>query len=252
MKTAKERLFFVLLLPFNMVQLALVWLWTAGWVSVASACWLVTRRTHIPLGLSRWVWAPGILAIGPWRVEVMGRDKIDWQRPYFFAANHQSAIDIPVLFSALPIPLYFVVKEEVRKMPFVGWYVAAMGMIFVDRGSPERARASVARAAEAVRAGKSVLIFPEGTRSPDGELRRFKSGGFEAAIAGGIPVVPVAIDGTREAHPPTGPFRLRWARLRVHIGEPIDPASCENDRHRLANHTQETIARQLATLRGQS
>lgn len=247
-----DRLVFVLLLPINLLQLIFVLLWTAGWITVASLCLLLTRSTHVPLGLSRWVWAPGILAIGPWRVEVEGREHIDWSQPYFFAANHQSSLDIPVLFRALPIPLYFVVKQELRRSPFLGWYVAAMGMIFVDRGSPDKARRSVERAAKAVQAGKSVLIFPEGTRSPDGRLRRFKAGGFEAAIAGDIPVVPVAVDGTQRAHPANAPFRIRWARLRVVLGDPITPASCDHDRHTLANRTRDAIAAKLAELRGES
>jgi 1-acyl-sn-glycerol-3-phosphate acyltransferase len=240
---------YLLLLPINLLQLLFVLSWTAGWITIALLVLLLTRSTYIPLGLSRWVWAPGILAIGPWRVEVEGGEGLDWTRPYFFAANHQSFLDIPVLFRALPLPLHFVVKDELRKAPFLGWYVAAMGMIFVDRANPERAARSVKRAASAVRSGKAMMIFPEGTRSADGRLRRFKSGGFAAAIDAGIPVVPIAIDGTLRAFPPAGAFKIRWSRLRVRIGAPIESAELDHDRHCLAVRTHDEVALLLEGLR---
>ena len=106
------------------------------------------------------------------------------------------------------MPLHFIVKEELRRVPFLGWYIAAMGMIFVDRVARGRAYESVRRAADLIREGRSVVSFPEGTRSRDDSVKPFKPGVFVAAIEAGVPVVPVAILGTGAVLPPGG-FRGR-------------------------------------------
>ena len=112
------------------------------WISLALVLLLVTRSRRLPLAMARTIWAPGLLAISMSRVEVLGRERVDFSRPHILVANHRSQIDICALFVAAPVPLHFIVKEELRRVPFLGWYIAAMGMIFVDR----RARVGLTKA----------------------------------------------------------------------------------------------------------
>ena len=116
--------------------------------------------------------------------------------------------------------LHFLAKKELARVPFLGAYIRAMGMVFIDRDAPREARASVGRAAELLAAGRNVVSFPEGTRSRDGRLGEFKSGGFGAAIDAGADVVPVALVGTGRVLPPGG-FQPRPGTIEVRLGEPI-------------------------------
>ena len=184
--------------------------------------------------MARTIWAPGILAISVAPVEVLGRERVDFSRPHILVANHRSQLDICALFVAAPVPLHFIVKEELRKVPFLGWYIAAMGMIFVDRMARGRAYESVRRAADLIREGRSVVSFPEGTRSRDDSVKPFKPGVFVAAIEAGVPVVPVAILGTGAVLPPGG-FRGRRGRIQVIFGDPVPTQGLtQEDRGRLA------------------
>jgi len=211
----------LLWLPLNVVQAVFTMVWTALWITVA----LLTSLVGGPrpaLALARCVWAPGLLAGAGARLVVRGGEHVDLRRAQLFVANHQSWIDIPALFRALPLPLHFLAKRELAAVPFLGWYIRAMGMVFVERHDPRRASATVDRAAGLLENGRSVLSFPEGTRSRDGTVGRFKSGGFGAALAAGAPVVPVALVGPR-AVLPAGGFRVRPGTIEVRIGEPIAP-----------------------------
>ena len=205
---------------FNAAQLAFTLLWSAGGITVALVMLALTRRQAAPLAMARWFWAPGLLRGAGARVEVEGADQLDPTCAYVFASNHQSMIDVPVLFLAMPAPLRFVVKRELRSVPFLGWYIAAMGMVFVDRAGQRAAVRSMRRLPEILRAGESVACFPEGTRSRDGTIRPFKGGPFAMAIEAGVPVVPVALIGTGRILPPQG-FRVRPGVIRVRIGRPI-------------------------------
>lgn len=207
-------------LVVNAIQLLYTALWTSACISIALLAWLATRRPSLSLAMARRVWAPGILHPAGARLEVEGLADLDWSQAYLFAANHQSMIDIAALFRALPVPLRFVVKHELSAMPFVGWYVAAMGMVPIDRGASHRAVASMRRATEILREGHSVVCFPEGTRSRDGTIRPFKTAAFAMAIDAGAQVVPVAILGAGKVLPPEG-FRVRPGTIRILLGKPI-------------------------------
>ncbi|MGI9431475.1 MAG: lysophospholipid acyltransferase family protein, partial [Myxococcota bacterium] len=123
------------------------------------------------------------------RVEAEGVSEIDRSRSYVIMTNHQSVLDIGALILTLPIEWRFVAKRELVWIPFFGWAVG-MSQVIIDRGRHSRAIASLQRAAERIRGGANVIIFPEGTRSPDGELREFKSGGFHLAIQAQVPILP--------------------------------------------------------------
>jgi 1-acyl-sn-glycerol-3-phosphate acyltransferase len=228
-------------LPLNLIQLVFTLSWSAFWITVALVSWVLTRSRRAPLALARFVWAPGLLWGSGARLSVEGLERVDWTRPHIFVANHQSMIDICALFRGLPVPLHFVVKRELARVPFLGWYVAAMGMIYVDRAARGKAYESVRRAATLIREGRSVASFPEGTRSASGAVKPFKHGVFVAAIEAGVPVVPVALSGTGRVLPPHG-FKVRPGRIRVRIGEPVETAGLTAaDRATLAARLRERV-----------
>jgi 1-acyl-sn-glycerol-3-phosphate acyltransferase len=148
--------------------------------------------------------------------------------PFVYCANHQSLLDILVLGAVLPGDYKWAAKRELMKIPFLGWHLRLAGHVPVDRGAGSRAAAEVIQRFEQVlRAGKPLLVFPEGTRSEDGIVRPFKNGGFYAAVRAGVPVVPVALDGThrlmKKGAIDTGDGRMRDVFVRA--GAPIYPGA---------------------------
>ncbi|MDA8016658.1 MAG: 1-acyl-sn-glycerol-3-phosphate acyltransferase [Thermoanaerobaculia bacterium] len=237
--------------PINLVQGLLACLWTSACITLALLVRVATGSTERSLGMARWLWAPGMLLLGGLRCEARGLDDVDWTKPYFIASNHQSYLDIILLFRVLPVNLHFVVKQELSKIPFLAWYIRSMGMIFVDRGSGKKAAASVKRTARLVAGGKHVLIFPEGTRSKDGSVGRLKSGVLGIAAAGSIPVVPVAVDGPGKLMPPNT-MRYRPGTLKVNVGQPIPTDGYASDeRRRLSHDVRAEIVRLLDELRSE-
>ena len=235
--------------PINLLQAVLVALWTGGGIPLTLIACAVLRRKHLGLTLARRVWAPVLLRFGPVRLQVEGRERVDPSRAYFVVANHQSWVDIPALFAALPVPLLFLAKRELAHIPFLGSYIEAMGMVYVDRAARKESTRTVDQAARRLREGLSILSFPEGTRSPDGRVRPFKTASFAAALDAGVPVVPVALEGPARILPRDG-FRARPGTIRVAIGEPIPTASLSReDRAALARRTQEEVEALLAQMR---
>ncbi len=175
--------------------------------------------------ISRKVWGPGLLWLAGASLDTEGTEKLDARKHYIFFANHRSYYDIPALCAALPVPVYFVAKREILKIPLFGWGMWAIGMVFVDRSNPERARASMGKAAAGIKKGKSILAFPEGTRSGTGRLQPFKKGIFHVAKQGKIPMVPVAVSGTQQVLPHNA--KLAPGHIRVTIGTPITAAEIE-------------------------
>lgn len=236
--------------PVNVAQWVLGCLYTALCVTLALGVRVVTGNTRMALGMARWLWAPGMLALCGARVEVEGGEAIDWSRPYFVASNHQSYLDIAVLFRHLPVNLHFVVKNELRHVPFLAWYIRAMGMIFVHRSNPEAAKLSIRRVADAASGGKTILLFPEGTRSRDGSIRRLKSGILAAAAESSVPILPVALDGPNRILPPG--FSMRPGKVRLVIGTPIETDEYRvDDRRILAERVRSDLVElhELARLR---
>ena len=196
------------------------------------------------LRLARW-WARTICDLGGVKVEVDGHLALDPAHSYVFMANHLSTIDIWALYVALPIPVRMIAKKQLAAIPLFGWAMLAGRFIFIDRHNAISARRSIERAKERIRSGASVLLFPEGTRSRDGQLQPFKKGGFHLAIDAGAPIVPVALQGTRELMP-RGSLRVKPGRVRVTIGEPIPTAGLEvDDRNALLDRVRNTIAGML-------
>ncbi len=141
-------------------------------------------------------------------------------RPYILMANHQGAYDIFVLLAYLPVHFKWLAKEELFKIPIFGWAMGAAGYISIDRKGKKKALESIEQAVTKIREGASVLVFPEGTRSPDGQIHSFKKGGFTLAIKAGVPIVPIAIRGSREVLPRSS-LRVRPGRIQLVVGKPI-------------------------------
>lgn len=207
----------------NLAQAVFLGLWTAFWISTALVVLAVTRNPDRPLILARTRWAPGLLRMSGATLEVEGGEGVDWSRPHVFLMNHQSAIDIPVAFVALKTPLRFIAKKVLSSVPFLGWYMSATRMIFVEREKSSQALASIQKAGERIREGASILAYPEGTRSRNSRILPLKKGVFMVAIESQVPVVPVAIHGADQVLSSTG-FRVRPGTIRVKIGEPIATA----------------------------
>lgn len=150
-----------------------------------------------------------------------GLEQIDTSKTYVFASNHESHLDTQSIFISYPKYLFFIAKKELKHIPIVGWAISAMGMIFIDRKNAERAKESLAQAADMIRQGKNVISFPEGTRTKDGEIHQFKKGLFALALAAGVDVVPVAVSGAREVMP-AGSQKLNPGPIHVSFGAPID------------------------------
>jgi 1-acyl-sn-glycerol-3-phosphate acyltransferase len=164
------------------------------------------------------MWAPGILWFCGVKLVVSGLEHIASGEAFIFVSNHLSFLDIPVLFKVIPVNLHFVAKSEIKRMPFVGWYMWATGMIFIDRQNRERAIQSLKKAGRLIKKGKNVIMFPEGTRSRDGSVQEFKKGPFVLAAEAELRIIPVAISGPEKIVPP-GTLKLKPGIVHVHLGE---------------------------------
>ena len=228
---------------WNIVQLAYTIGWSAGCITLALLVLALTGgRRRIPLRMAARLWAPGLMFGAGAKLRVEGLEHVDFSQPHIFVANHQSIIDICALFRALPVPVRFVIKQELAKVPFIGWYARAMGMVFIERGHAREAAQRLHGVVALVRGGASLCAFPEGTRSRDGRVGPFKGGAFQVALAAGVPVVPVAIEGSGHVLPASG-FKVRPGVIRVRVGAPIaTSALAAGDRHALAQQAQAAVA----------
>ncbi|HSN99079.1 MAG TPA: lysophospholipid acyltransferase family protein [Candidatus Nanopelagicales bacterium] len=196
---------------------------TIGFGSISLTLGPLTRDHRASLwAMRRWCQSSArAINIG---VHATGLENVPTSGSFVYCANHQSLLDILVLGSVLPGDYKWAAKRELLKIPFLGWHLKLAGHVPVDRGGGPRAAAEViARFAEVLREGKPLLVFPEGTRSEDGLMRPFKTGGFYAAVRAGVPVVPVALEGTskllRKGAIESGDGRMRDVHVRV--GAPL-------------------------------
>lgn len=186
---------------------------------------------------ARWVlWGAGT------RVLVDGFEKIPRDTPVVYASNHSSMFDIWALSLVLPGSTRFVAKQELGKIPIVGPAMKRVGHIMIDRHAPAKAMEAYAEAAQRIRGGISPIVFPEGTRSRDGQLLPFKNAPFGLAIAAQVPLVPVYVHDTFEILP-KGAWRLKPKPIRILIGDPISTAGLATaDRIKLRDQVHAAIA----------
>jgi 1-acyl-sn-glycerol-3-phosphate acyltransferase len=165
-------------------------------------------------------WAKINSFITPMFVHVVGAERMDRKQSYVIASNHQSSYDIFVIYGWMPVDFKWVMKAELRKALLIGYFCNKLGHIFVDRSNPESAIASINAAKERIKNGTSIMFFPEGTWSKDGNLLEFKKGAFKFAIDLGLPVLPVTIVGTNKILPGFT-FALFPGRAKLIIHDPI-------------------------------
>ena len=166
------------------------------------------------------VWAWLILKISGIRVRVEGLEHANPRLTAVYCVNHQSAMDIPVLYRSLPVQFRFVAKRSLFHVPFMGWHMRRSGHIPLDRDRPQEAMRSMKKVAQEIRGGKSVLLFPEGHRSRNGQLLPFKRGSFYLAILAGVPIVPITVNGTSYVLKPDT-YHVRAGQTEIIVHPPI-------------------------------
>ena len=208
---------------FYLIPAISVYTIVLGTASIVSS--VFDRRGYLSHRCARaWSWL--ILKTTGVNVAVEGLERLTPGTTYVFVSNHQSIYDTPVIFSSLPYQLRIIAKESLALFPVLGWHLRRGGHLFVDRRKPDHANI-LARWRGLVSQGLSLIIYAEGTRSPDGHVGRFKGGSFLLAIEAGLPVVPVAVVGTR-AVMPKGRLRTEPANVRLVVHDPICPPVLEH------------------------
>jgi 1-acyl-sn-glycerol-3-phosphate acyltransferase len=166
-------------------------------------------------------WSKIILKVGKINFNINGLKNIDLRKNYFFVPNHESALDIPLVFASIPMHVVSVAKIELSRIPFFGWSMIAGGHFFVDRSNHKKAMRSIEKARISMNKNpRSVFLFPEGTRSLDGKVGRFKKGGLKLAIDLGVPIVPIGIVGTNQFQSNLKKG-LNIGNIELNIGKPI-------------------------------
>ncbi|MBT8197029.1 MAG: 1-acyl-sn-glycerol-3-phosphate acyltransferase [Acidimicrobiia bacterium] len=197
-------------------------------------------------------WSRGFLLISPLRWEVRGAEKLG-NGPYVFASNHLGNFDIPLLFLAIPVPIRYLAKKELFRIPIFATGMRRIGIVEVDREAAATARDAInVGVAAAVARGHSIMVYAEGHRSRDRRLQPFKRGAFRIAIDNGLPLVPVTVQGTWEVWPP-GKKVVRSGRAVVVIGDPIDTSRMDRSQvGDLLDLARDTIATTYDALRAES
>ena len=178
------------------------------------------RSGHFAHACARtWTWL--ILKTTGVDVDVTGLEKLTPGATYIFVANHSSHYDTPVVFTHIPFQVRIIAKKSLAMFPVLGWHLKRGGHLFVDRKDPDR-MGILKRWRALTSQGLSLIVYPEGTRTPDGRVARFKGGSFLLAMQAGLPIVPLTIIGTRNVMP-KGRLRTEPAHVRLIIHDPIQP-----------------------------
>jgi 1-acyl-sn-glycerol-3-phosphate acyltransferase len=197
----------------------LIWFYTLGLGLIAIPGGLFDRSGR-RLHWFSYAWSWLIMKTISSPVNVIGMERIDTTKPHVYAANHASALDIPVLYVNLPFQFRIAFKKELLKYPIVGWQLRRSGQICLDQQNPARSVGSIRTALKGLKAGMPLVIFPEGGRTPDGAIKPFLPGAFFLAIKAQVDIVPVALVGTYELLP-MDTFHIKCRPLEMRVGEPI-------------------------------
>jgi len=197
----------------------LVWLYTLVFGLVSIPASLFGDRERILHAFARgWSWSIMKTIFSP--VKVTGLEKIDTTRPLVYAVNHASALDIPVLYVYLPFQFRIAFKKELLSYPIVGWHLKRSGQVCVDQQNPAGSIGSIRSALKSLKGGTPLVIFPEGGRTPDGEIKPFLPGAFFLAIKAKVDIVPVALIGTYQLLP-MNTYHIKCRPLEMRVGTPI-------------------------------
>ncbi|HEX8816200.1 MAG TPA: lysophospholipid acyltransferase family protein [Terriglobales bacterium] len=169
------------------------------------------------------IWSRCIMGTIQSPVTVTGLNKIDTSKVHVYAVNHASALDIPVLYVHLPFQFRIVFKSELLSYPVIGWHLKRSGQICINQQAPSRSAGNIRTAVKDLKAGTPLVIFPEGGRTPDGEIKPFMPGAFFLAIKAQVDIVPVALIGTFDLLP-MNTYHIKSQPLEMRVGEPIPTA----------------------------
>jgi 1-acyl-sn-glycerol-3-phosphate acyltransferase len=217
---------------FFLYQLSLIVLFILLGVSWGIGCYFASLFSGGEDRARRYLirWARISLRLAGLEIKIAGLERLDLGRPYVFMPNHSSFLDVLLVFAFIPHNFRSIVKEEFFSIPLLGLTVKSSGQIPLDRKSPRKGLQSIKRAAELLRRGVSIVVFPEGTRSHDGKIREFKTTLFVLPIRTRTPVVPVLIEGTFEALR-RGSVLLKHYPVKVTFLDPVS-ADCFSDKDR--------------------
>ena len=200
----------------------LIWFYTVVLGLIALPGGLFDRSGRRLHWFSRtWSWLIMKTILSP--VKVTGLDKIDMSKPHVYAVNHASAMDIPVLYVYLPFQFRIVFKKELLAYPIVGWQLNRSGQVCIDQQKPTNSIAAIRSAVKSLKGGMPLVIYPEGGRTPDGEIKPFLPGAFFLAIKAQVDIVPVALVGTYELCP-MDTYHIKCRPLEMRVGKPISTA----------------------------
>jgi 1-acyl-sn-glycerol-3-phosphate acyltransferase len=227
----------------NALRLVLVAIYTvlAGVPAIVTSP--IDRDARIVRAIGR-MWIAWILGTFGVRVEPEGLENVPTHAPVIFMVNHQSLVDIAAIIQTLPksVSWRFIAKKELVRVPIFGWALVTTGQIIIDRGNRTKAIESLRLAAERIRGGASVIVFPEGTRSPSGNLRPFKSGPFHLALEAQVPIVPVTVSGSQRITP-KGRLTVHSGLVKIRFGKPIPTRGlARSDRAGLKARVRQAIA----------
>lgn len=241
----------------DFIKSLLVWffgmLLVVGLFFPAFMLWILTvlfdRRMYI-LHMYSCFWGSTFTWLSPfWKVRIQNRHKITPDKTYVLVSNHQSLLDILVLYRIF-VHFKWVAKKELFRIPFVGWNMLMNRYVSIERGKPASVKKMISISKEHLKRGSSLMIFPEGTRSEDTNMKKFKDGAFKLAIETGTPIIPMVLDGTGNALPKKG-FIFRGAhRIVVDIMDEIPADSYQGlDPPALSALVRENMKRHLQKIR---
>lgn len=204
--------------------------WLGFWASFATLVLflpitltaLCSKTGNLPFNVSK-LWAHLMLVITGVRVDIQNKEAIDPSRSYVIVSNHQSHFDILALVTKLGIQFRWIIKIELKKAPLFGYALYKSRNIFIDRSNRQMAIDSINKGMDRLPPGVSVMFFGEGTRSPDGEIKAFKKGGFNLAIARGLPLLPITVNGSRRVLPKKS-LVFTSGRIEVKVADPLETA----------------------------
>jgi 1-acyl-sn-glycerol-3-phosphate acyltransferase len=219
----------------------LIWMYTVvfGLVSIPVSLFGDTERILHNFARA-WSWMIMKTIFSP--VKVTGLEKIDASKPHVYAVNHASALDIPVLYVNLPFQFRIAFKKELLSYPIVGWHLKRSGQICVDQQNPAGSIGSIRSALKSLKAGTPLVIYPEGGRTPDGQIKPFLPGAFFLAIKAHVDIVPVALVGTFELLP-MNTYHIKSQPLEMRVGDPISTAGLTgHDMQKLSEKVEKAVS----------
>ena len=203
----------------NLIQAPALLLATAICGSLALVASLFDRRGRLQHRIAR-IWGRLCVLCSFSHIHIRGAENLTCHPVAVYASNHTSYMDTPVLFASLPFQFRILARKELWRWPFIGWYLNRSGQIPIDVSNPRATLSSLGAGVKALRGGMPLFVFPEGARTPDGELKAFLSGAAYLAIRAQVPLVPIALSGVYDLLP-MHTRHFYPGQLRITVGEPI-------------------------------